>query len=164
MTGSYWSEGSRCDSGSLSGSVSVFWAVAPTTMPSSKPTPETAMAILGHDTLLQARLRMRLLISQSIGPVAGCRSPGPRVPGLRPGVAVPFAEPTRACVVTALALAAEPGWTGAWSRAATVAAGTTESSDSAGGNGPPLFASMPARLRRALGGTRGLPARLIWVF
>src|SRR5258706_7564840 len=109
MTGSYWSEGSRCDSGSLSGSVSVFWAVAPTTMPSSKPTPETAMAILGSDSLLQASLRMRLLISQSIDPVAGCRSPGPRVSRLRPGDAAPFAEPNRACVVTALPFAVEPG-------------------------------------------------------
>jgi hypothetical protein len=45
-----------------------------------------------------------------------------------------------------------------------VAAGITESGDSVDGNGPPLSACMPARLRRALGGTRGLQARLIWMF
>ena len=53
-----WSEGSRCDRGSRTGRVSVFGAVAPTTMPSSRPRPETAMATLGWDSRLQASLRI----------------------------------------------------------------------------------------------------------
>src|SRR5262245_45867121 len=132
-------------------------------MPSSRPTPETVMAILGSDSLLQASLRVRLLISQAIGPVAGWRWTGPRAPVLTPGAAVPFAEPTGACVVTATPRAAPCG-TPVRSRAVAMAAGTTESGDSADGIGPPLSASMPARLRRALGGTRGLQARLNWMF
>src|SRR5262245_49752028 len=62
-------------------SVSVFGAVAPTTMPSSRPTPETLIATLGSESLLQASLRMTLLMTHPIGPAGRRRSSGSYVRG-----------------------------------------------------------------------------------
>src|SRR5215469_1708487 len=67
------SDGRRYDSGSLMGSVMVFGAVAPTSIPSSRPTPDTDSATLGSDSLLQASLRITRLMTHSIGP---CPSTG----------------------------------------------------------------------------------------
>src|SRR5260221_2732519 len=75
---SLWlSDGRRYDSGSLTFSVSKFGAVAPTSMPSSRPRPDTVTATLGWDSLLQASLRITVLIIPSIGPVGPGRSTGP---------------------------------------------------------------------------------------
>src|ERR1700680_772402 len=77
----WWlSDGRRYDSGSLIGNVSAFGAVAPTIMPSSRPTPDTVTATLGSESLLQASLRITVLMSRSIGPVGPCPSTGPYVP------------------------------------------------------------------------------------
>ena len=62
------SDGSSLDSGSRTGSVSAFGAVAPRSMPSSRPAADRDMATLGLDSLLQASLRMSVLISRSTGP------------------------------------------------------------------------------------------------
>src|SRR6266446_152572 len=69
MALSWFSDGRKRDSGSLMGSVSVFGAVAPTTMPSSRPTPDTVTATLGCDSLLQASLRITVLMTRSTGRV-----------------------------------------------------------------------------------------------
>src|SRR5260370_7997216 len=73
-------DGRRSASGSLLGSVSAFGAVAPTIMPSSRPTPDTVMATLGLASPLQASLRITVLMSRSIGPVGPRPSTGPYVP------------------------------------------------------------------------------------
>src|SRR5215469_16987981 len=51
------------------GSVSEFGAIAPTSMPSSRPTPATDIATLGWASLLQESLRMTALMIRSTGPV-----------------------------------------------------------------------------------------------
>jgi hypothetical protein len=60
---SLFSDGST-ESGSLMGSVALFGAVAPTTMPSRRPTPAKLTATLGSDSLLQASLRITVLMTR----------------------------------------------------------------------------------------------------
>src|SRR5262252_7743075 len=92
-----WSrDGKRYDSGSLIGNVSAFGAVAPRSIPSSRPDADTATATLGSDSLLQASLRISVLMSRSIGP------PGPGGPAW-PG---PSMGP---CVLDRPAVPAAPG-------------------------------------------------------
>src|SRR5215467_960244 len=87
MTTWWVSGGRKCDSGSLTGSVSAFGAVAPRSIPSSKPVPDTAMATLGSDSLLHESLRITVLMTRSMGPVGPCPSTGPYVPRRPPGCA-----------------------------------------------------------------------------
>ena len=70
------SDGSSRDSGSRTGSVSAFGAVAPRNMPSSSPAADKLTATLGLDSLLHASLRMSVLISRSTGPLPPSRGPG----------------------------------------------------------------------------------------
>src|SRR5580692_10711233 len=65
------SDGKNRESPILTGSVSVLGAVAPTSMPSSRPTPEMVTATAGLDSLLHESLRITVLMTRSIGP------PGP---------------------------------------------------------------------------------------
>ena len=62
------SEGRKEDSGSLTGTVSAFGAVAPRSMPSSSPPPDRATATVGLDSWLQASLRIMVLMNRSIRP------------------------------------------------------------------------------------------------
>src|ERR1035438_4889538 len=54
----------------------MFGAMAPTRMPISRPTAETATATLGSESLLQESLRITVLMTRSIGP-SGRLGPGP---------------------------------------------------------------------------------------
>ena len=73
------SDGSS-DSGSRTPTVSAFGEVAPSSMPSSSPAPDSATATLGLDSLLQASLRISELMNRSTGP-GGCPSIGRGVRG-----------------------------------------------------------------------------------
>src|SRR5215510_1110834 len=75
----WWASDGRRDSGSLIGSVSAFGAVAPTSIPSSRPAPDTAMATLGSESLLQASLRITVLMIHSTGPTGPCPARGSSV-------------------------------------------------------------------------------------
>ena len=88
-------EGRMDDSGSLTGTVSAFGAVAPTAMPSSRPASDTVTATFGLESLLQASVRMTALMSRSTGPADPYSSTGPSVP-------VSSAELTDACVTWAI--------------------------------------------------------------
>src|ERR1022692_4782896 len=103
MTSSWLSDGRRYDSGSLMGSVSVFGAVAPTSIPSSRPTPDTVIATLGWESLLQASVRITVLMTCSIGPAGPSPPLGPCVPGRPAGSIGPggAAEGGDACVTWA---------------------------------------------------------------
>ena len=81
------SDGRIRDSGSRTGSVSAFGAVAPSSMPSSRPAADRETATLGLASLLQASLRMSVLISRSTGPLRTSRESGARSAGaVTPGV------------------------------------------------------------------------------
>ena len=96
------SEGRTEDSGSTTGTVSAFGAVAPTAMPISRPAPDSVMATFGWDSLLQASVRMSALMSRPTGPVDPYWSTGPPVP-------VSSAELTDACVTWAIPPSADLG-------------------------------------------------------
>src|SRR5262249_5467310 len=66
------SDGRKFDSGSLTDSVSAFGAVAPSIMPSSRPTADTVTATRGLASLLHASLRMSTAISRPTGPAGSC--------------------------------------------------------------------------------------------
>src|SRR5215471_8681221 len=81
------SAGRMKDSGSLTGTVSAFGAVAPTIIPSSRPAPDRLRATMGSDSGLQASLRITRLMTHSTGPLRTTRSDAggkSTVPG-RPG-------------------------------------------------------------------------------
>src|SRR5262249_32424756 len=85
---SEWPSGGRInDSGSLTGTVSAFGAVAPTIIPSSRPAPDRLRATMGSDSGLQASLRITRLMTHSTGPLrttrsgAAGKSTGPACPG-----------------------------------------------------------------------------------
>src|SRR5215470_3338652 len=80
--------------------VSGFGAVAPTSMLSSKPTPDTLIATLGLESLLQESLRITVLMTRSIGPPGRCPPTGPYVLGRPPCRTDPgeSVERTGACV------------------------------------------------------------------
>src|SRR5262249_25370730 len=81
------SDGRMNDSGSLTGTVSAFGAVAPTIIPSSRPAPDRLRATMGSDNGLQASLRITRLMTHSTGPLRMTRSGAggkSTVPG-RPG-------------------------------------------------------------------------------
>src|SRR5260370_36381485 len=90
------------------GSVSTFGAVAPTSMPSSRPTPDTVTAILGSESLLQASLRITVLMTRSIGPVGPRPSRGPYVLSRPTCPAVPD-RPICPAVLDPLTCPADPG-------------------------------------------------------
>src|SRR5487761_1882876 len=122
-----FSDGIRDDSGSLIGSVSAFGAVAPTSRPSSSPAADMEMATRGRESLLQASLRITVLMIRSIGPVP---STGRYIPGCSAdvlasaaGVSVPAADvpapaadvPAPAADVPAPAAGpADPGGSAGW--------------------------------------------------
>src|SRR5215467_8789826 len=69
-------------------------------MPSTRPSPDTLIATLGSESLLQESLRITVLMTRSIGPPGRCPSTGPYVLGwplcrTDPGESV---ERTGACV------------------------------------------------------------------
>ena len=66
------------------GRKSAFGAIAPTSIPSSRPAPDTVMGTFGSASLLQASFRITVLMSHWAGP-AGPGSGGPRVPALDDG-------------------------------------------------------------------------------
>src|SRR5215468_10311365 len=68
------SAGRMKDSGSLTGTVSAFGAVAPTIIPSSRPAPDKLRATMGSDSGLQASLRITRLMTHSTGPLRMTRS------------------------------------------------------------------------------------------
>src|SRR5215831_17336736 len=81
------SAGKMNDSGSRTGTVSAFGAVAPTIIPSSRPAPDRLRATMGSDSGLQASLRITRLMTHSTGPLRTTRSDAggkSTVPG-RPG-------------------------------------------------------------------------------
>ena len=104
---SLFSEGST-ESGSLMGSVALFGAVAPTTMPSRRPTPAKLTATLGSDSLLQASLRITVLMTRSIGPLGASRWAGTGAGGSPTAVAVDAGS---------LAASSGPGGPGGWTDA-----------------------------------------------
>src|SRR5215467_464833 len=66
---SEWPSAGRIkDSGSLTGTVSAFGAVAPTIIPSSRPAPDRLRATMGSDSGLQASLRITRLMTHSTVP------------------------------------------------------------------------------------------------
>src|SRR5215467_6450532 len=159
-----WSDGSRLDNGSLRfGNVSVFGAVAPTSIPSSSPAAEMLTAIRGSESLLQESLRMTVLMTQSIGPVGGWLTgtavnwvPASRAPwplAARSAASVWQEGSADASAVAAVPLASGPGDMLAISLAVTVVAGLAERSGSAIGCAPTLPSRAPAYIRPA--GIRG---------
>src|SRR5215472_10666650 len=101
---SWASDGRNDDSGSLTFTVSKFGAVAPTSMPSSRPRPDRVTATRGSDSLLQASLRITALMMRSIGPLGLCRSTRPSVLDLPTAPTDPggSAESVDTCVTWAI--------------------------------------------------------------
>src|SRR5690348_9680539 len=87
--------GRRVDSGSLVASVSAFGAAAPTNMLSSRPAPDTVMATFGLESLLEANVRMIVLMSRPTRPAAPRSSRAPSGP-------VSSAELIDACITWAM--------------------------------------------------------------
>src|SRR5580704_14658976 len=88
-------DGRKVDSGSLMASVSAFGAVAPTNALSSRAAPDTVMATFGSESLLQANVRMSVLMSRPTRPAAPRSSRAPSGP-------VSSAELIGACVTWAM--------------------------------------------------------------
>src|SRR5215831_16595989 len=79
-------------------------------MPSSSPDADTATATLGSESLLQASLRISVLMSRSIGPFGAPRAVPPAAPGApgRPGGPAGWVETCVTWAITSIGRPARP--------------------------------------------------------